>query len=59
MVSTVPLVREYAFVELRLKMDMQHNSLTSSVILCRYGDTNDVFPIGGLLAIGETPIAVG
>ena len=38
-------------------MDMQHNFLTFSAILCRYGDTNDVFPIGGLVDIGETPIA--
>ncbi len=59
MASTVPLVREYAFVGLRIKIETQHHSLTSSSILCRYGDTNDVFPIGGLVAIGETPIAVG
>ena len=29
------------------------------MILFRYGDTNDVLPIGGLVAIGETPIATG
>jgi hypothetical protein len=40
-------------------MGMEQNSLTSSVILCRYGDTDDVFPIGGLVDIGETPIAAG
>ena len=40
-------------------MDMQHNSLNSSALLCCYGDTNDVFPIGGLVDIGETPIAAG
>ena len=58
MASTAPLVLEYAlFVGLRLKMDMLQNSLTSSAILCRYGDMNDVFPIGGLVNIGETPIA--
>ena len=38
-------------------MDMQHNLLPSSTMLCRYGETNDVFPIGGLVDIGETPIA--
>ena len=59
MVSTVPLVREYAFVGLRLKMDIKPNSLTSSTILCLYGDTNVVFHIGGLVDIGETPIAAG
>ena len=56
MASTAPLVREYAFVGLRLKMDIQQNSLTSSAMLCRYGDTNDVFPIVGLVDIDETPI---
>ncbi len=59
MASTYPLGLEYAYVWLREKMDMQHNSSTSSSILCRYGDTNDVFHIGGLVGIGETPIAAG
>ena len=57
MSSTVPLVLEYAYILLQLKTDMQHNSFTSSAMLCRYGDTNDVFSIGGLDDIGETPIA--
>ena len=59
MASTVPLVLEYAFVGLRLKMDIKQNSLTSSAIFCRYGDTNEVFPIGGLVPFGETPIGAG
>jgi hypothetical protein len=59
MTSTVLLVLEYAYVLLRLKMDKQLNSSTSSAILCRYGGTKDVFPIGGLVDIGETPIATG
>ena len=59
MASTIPLVREYAYVVLRLKMGMEQNSWTTSSILCRYGDTNDVFPIGRLVDIGETPIAAG
>ena len=42
-----------------MKMGIRQNSLTSSTILCRYGDTKDVFPIGGLVAIGGTPIATG
>ena len=57
MASTVPLVLEHAFVGLRLNMDMQHNYFTSSATLCRYGSTNGVFPIGGLVDIGETTIA--
>jgi hypothetical protein len=56
MASTLPLGLEYAYVLLRGKMGMHHNFLTSSAMLCRYGDTNDVFPIGGLVDIGETPI---
>ena len=57
MASTVPLGLEYAYVLFRLKLDMQHNSLTSLAILCRYGVTNDLFPIDRLVDIGETPIA--
>jgi len=59
MASNVPLVLEYAYVLIRLKMDMQQNSSTSSAILCRYGDKKDVFSIGGLVDIGETPSASG
>ena len=59
MASTIPLGLENSYVLLREKMDMQHNSLISSAILCRYGDTNDVFHIGGLADIGETPIPSG
>ena len=59
MASTDPLVLEYAFVGLRLKTDIPQHSLSSSAILYRDGDTNDVFPIGGLVAIGETQIAAG
>ena len=57
MSSRVPLFLEYAYVLLWEKMDMQHNSLISSPIFCRYGDLKDVLPIGGLVDIGETPIA--
>ena len=53
------MVREYAFVVLRLKMGIEQSSLTSSAIFCRYGSTKDVFPIGGLVDIGETAIAAG
>ena len=59
MASTVPLVREYAFVVLRLKMGMEQSSLTSSAIFCRYGSTKDVFPSGGLVHIGESAIVAG
>ena len=56
MALTIPLVLEYVYGLLRLKMGTKHSSLTSSSKLCRYGDTNDVFSIGGLVAIGETLI---
>ena len=38
-------------------MNIQQNSLAPYVILYRYRDTKDAFPIGGLADIGETPIA--
>ena len=57
MASTIPLGLEYAYDLLWKKMDMQQNSLTSSARLYRHGNTNDVFHIGGLVDIGETPIA--
>jgi len=57
--STTSLDREYAYVLLRLKMGLKQNSLTHSMILCLYGDTKDVFCIGGLVDIVETPIAAG
>ena len=59
MASTVPFIFEYGFAELRLKMDTPHNSLTFSAILVAMGIriTCLMFPIGGLAAIGETPIA--
>jgi ADP-ribose pyrophosphatase YjhB (NUDIX family) len=30
------------------------NSLVGSTLLCHYGETHDVFPIGGLVQPGET-----
>ena len=59
MASTVPLVLEYAYILFRFKINMQQNSSTSSATLCRYGDTKDVFPIGGLADFGGTLIAAG
>ena len=31
-----------------------NNSLVDSTLLCHYGETHDVFPIGGLVQPGET-----
>ncbi len=52
--STV--VRDYAYIICRLKFDKDSNFQPSS-LFCHYGVTNDIFPIGGLVDIGETPIA--
>ncbi len=60
MASVVPLVREYAYVLLRLKNDGRRTKFLN--YLCdnlSLWDTKDVFPIGGLVDIGETPIASG
>ena len=54
--SAVPTVREYAYIVCRLKFDRESNFHPSS-LFCHYGATNDIFPIGGLVDIGETPIA--
>jgi hypothetical protein len=59
MASTVTLVREYAFMVFRLKVGMEQSFVTSSAIFCRYGSTKDVFPIGGLVDIGESAIVAG
>jgi hypothetical protein len=50
--STV--VRDYAYIVCRLKFDKESNYHPSS-LFCHYGATNDIFPIGGLVDIGETP----
>jgi hypothetical protein len=40
-------------------MSKSEDSLTSSVIVCHYGDTNGVFPIAGMVEIDETPMEAG
>ena len=59
MASTVPLVREYAYVVLRFNMSNSEDLLKSLIILCYYGDTNDVLHVDGLGGIDETPIETG
>ena len=54
MASSVPLVPNYVYVVIRLKMAESVNSLVGTTLLCHYGETNDVFPIGGLVQPGET-----
>ena len=55
--SAVPAVREYVYIVCRLKFTMDISSLTPSSLFCHYGETNDIFPVGGLVDIDETPIA--
>ncbi len=54
--STIPYVRDYVYNVCRLKFTAGIKSLAPSSLFCHYGDTNDVFPIGGSVDIGETPI---
>jgi hypothetical protein len=57
MSSTVPSIRDYVYIICRLKFTEDIKSLAPSSLFCHYGETNDVFPIGGLVDIDETPIA--
>jgi len=53
MASSVPLVPNYAYVAIRLKVAESVNSLIGTTyLLCQCGGTNDVFPIGGLVQTG-------
>jgi hypothetical protein len=54
MASSVPLVPDYVHVVIRHKMTESINSLVGSTLLCHYGETHDVFPIGGLVQPDET-----
>ncbi len=47
-------IQSYKFC--RLKFYKESNFHPSS-LFCHYGVTNDIFPIGGLVDVGETPIA--
>ena len=43
-------VPNYVHVVIRLKMaNRAVKSLVSTTLLCHYGETNDIFPIGGLV----------
>ncbi len=57
MASTTPCVRDYVCIICRLKFTEDIKSLAPSSLFCHHGDTNDVFPIKGLVDIDETPIA--
>ena len=58
MASAVPSAHDYVYIIVRLKFTEDIKSLFPNSLLCHYGDSNDVFPIRGLVGIGETPIAI-
>jgi len=49
----VPPVPNYVNVVIRFKMAKSGNNLVGSTLLCHYGETHDVFSIGGLVQPGE------
>ena len=54
MASSVPLVPNYVYIVIRLKVAEGVNRLVGKTLLCHYGETNDIFPIGGLFQPSET-----
>ena len=54
MASSVPPVNNYVYIVIRLKMVERVNSLVRTTLLCHYGETNDIFPSGGMVQPGET-----
>jgi len=52
--SVIPQVPKYDYVVIRLKMAESVKSLVGTALLCHYGETNDVFSIGGLVQPEET-----
>jgi len=58
MTSTNPLVPEYIYVVIRIKLDVTYSKVSHDVMVCHYGDTNDVFLIGGLVLQNETLVAL-
>jgi hypothetical protein len=53
MASSIPPVPNYLYVAIRLKMAESVNSRVGTTLLCHYGETNDIFPIGGLVQLDE------
>ncbi len=53
----IPSAHDYVYIIVRLKFTKNNKSVSLSSLFCHYGDSNDVFLIGGLVSIGETPIA--
>ena len=56
MASSVPLVPNYVYVLIGLKMAESINSRVGTTLLCHYGETNNVVPICGLVQPSVTLI---
>jgi len=54
MASSTPPVPNYDYVVIRLIMAESVNSLVGTILLFHSGETNNIFPIGGLVQPGET-----
>jgi hypothetical protein len=54
MASTVSLDPEYVYVGIRIKIVVDYNQIIPDVVVCHYGETYDVFLIGGLVLPNET-----
>ena len=54
MASSVPLVSDYVYGVIRLKMTKSVNSLVGTILFCHYGETNNLFPICGIVQPSET-----
>jgi len=54
MASSVSMVPNYIYVMIRLQMAESVNSLVGMILLCHYGETNNIFPIGGIVQLDET-----
>jgi hypothetical protein len=58
MTSTVPPVTNYVSRMIRLKISEESTyGIVGCSLLCHYGETDDVFLIGGLVQEGETLMA--
>jgi hypothetical protein len=57
MTSSVTPIPNHVYVVIRLKMVESVNSLVGTTLLCHYGETNDVFLVGGLVQPGKTLMA--
>ena len=47
-------VPSYVYVVIRLKRAESVNSLVGTTLFWHYGETNDIFLIGGLVQLGDT-----